>query len=95
MGDPKQARDTFLYQSFNLDQIGQLLGVAKATVRKYVREGKLKAFFVGNGARVAGRDYIDFQERMKKQHGADSYRRTPPHLKGQHRFNPLATDIPK
>ena len=52
------------HKYYTPDEIAELLQMHPKTIRRYIREGKLKATKIGKGWRVSGHDLTVFAERM-------------------------------
>lgn len=52
-------------------EVSQLFNVSDSSIRKYIREGVLKALKVGGTYRIKRRDVIRFIERNQDRYGKD------------------------
>lgn len=60
------------YKYYTPDEIAELLQMHPKTIRRYIREGKLKATKIGKGWRVSGHDLTVFTEGMPQLSPAKS-----------------------
>lgn len=47
-------------ESYNVEQVSEKLGVTIATVRKYIKDGRIKAVKVGTKYIISENNYNDF-----------------------------------
>lgn len=48
-----------LKEIYSINEVSELLKVSKSTIRRWIREGELKAFKVGKGWRISKEDLIN------------------------------------
>ena len=59
------------YQIFTLTDLETVLRVSHRTLLTYVKDGKLKAFKIGNKSRVTKEDLKDFIQKNQKQNNKE------------------------